>query len=642
MVKDIMNSNEKIGLTQKELSVLKETFPACFGPDGSFDIARFKEYLSDKVNVTNEGYELRFLGKNYARLLASLDTTTVIVPDLEHNEKPENKDSQNIYISGDNLDALKHLLKSYMGKIKCIYIDPPYNTGTDGFIYNDNFTFTIEEISNKLSITEDQARRILDLTKRGSASHSAWLMFMYPRLLLARDLLCSDGAIFISIDDHEQANLKLICDEIFGEEKCLGCICRSTGQTTGQDSDGLGSSFDYAFVYGKNPDLDITGLPLNDHDLKRFNEEDDYGKYALDQLRKTGSNDRREDRPKMYYPIKDPDGNDVYPIATAGYESRWRVEKKTFDQLVDEDLIVWKKTIRNEKEVWWPYVKYYAEGRSKRPSPLWTDLDGNKKATRELRVLFDNEKVFDYVKPVGLLKKIIQIAPNLEEGDIILDFFSGSATTAHAILESEKKYKFIMVQIPEQLDERNTTQKVAKAFLKKIGRPDTLDQIGMERIVRVANQIRNEKPNMFADLGFRHYSLKEPSTKALSEIEDFNPKVDSLFKDTLLKEFGVPTVLSTWLVRDGYGLTSSAESVDFNGYTGYYIGKHLYLINPGLKNETIASITEKIESEGSFNPENVVLFGYSFLWTEIEALKNNLARLRDSDKNLRINFDLRY
>ena len=147
---------------------------------------------------------------------------------------------------------------------------------------------------------------------------------------------------------------------------------------------------------------------------------------------------------------------------------------------------------------------------------------------------------------------------------------------------------------------------------------------------------------MFADLGFRHYSLKEPSTKTLSEIEEFNPKVDSLFKDTILKEFGVPTVLSTWLVRDGYGLTSDVVAVDFNGYTGYYIGKHLYFINPGLKNETIASITEKIESEGSFNPENVVLFGYSFLWTEIEALKNNLARLRDSEKNLRINFDLRY
>lgn len=311
MIKDIIAANEEITPSSREIAALKEHFPSCFHSDGSFDMERFKEYLSDKVAVVNEGYELRFLGKNYARLLASVDTTTVIVPDEDHNSKPENAGSQNIYISGDNLDGLKHLLKSYARKVKCIYIDPPYNTGSDGFVYNDSFNYTVEELSEKLSISDEQAQRILDLTKRGSASHSAWLMFMYPRLLLARDLLYDDGAIFISIDDNEQANLKLICDDIFGEENCLGCICRSTGQTTGQDSGGLGSSFDYAFVYGRKPDLDIAGLPLTAHDMKRFENEDEYGKYAYDQLRKTGSADRREDRPNMYYAIQDPDGNDV-------------------------------------------------------------------------------------------------------------------------------------------------------------------------------------------------------------------------------------------------------------------------------------------------------------------------------------------
>ena len=196
MIKDILNSNEEILPNTKQIEVLKENFPACFNADGSFDIERFKEYLSDKLMVSNEGYELKFLGKNYARLLASIDTTTVIVPDEEHNNKPENKDSQNIYISGDNLDGLKQLLKSYAHQVKCIYIDPPYNTGSDGFVYNDNFNFSAEELSTKLSIDEEQAQRILDLTKRGSASHSAWLMFMYPRLLLARDLLTDDGVIF--------------------------------------------------------------------------------------------------------------------------------------------------------------------------------------------------------------------------------------------------------------------------------------------------------------------------------------------------------------------------------------------------------------------------------------------------------------
>ena len=639
MIKDTIASNEAVMPNSRKMAVLKDTFPSCFHADGSFDLDRFKEFLSDQVSVVNEGYELRFLGKNYARLLASLDTTTVIVPDEEHNAKPENAHSENVYISGDNLDGLKHLLKSYARKVKCIYIDPPYNTGSDGFVYQDAFNFTAEELSTKLSIDESQAQHILDLTRRGSASHSAWLMFMYPRLLLARDLLADDGAIFISIDDNEQANLKLICDDVFGEENCLGCICRSTGQTTGQDSGGLGSSFDYAFVYGRKPDLDIAGLPLTEHDLKRFENEDEYGKYAYDQLRKTGSNDRREDRPNMYYPVTDPDGNDVYPIATAGYESCWRVEKKTYDQLVEDDLILWRKTTRFGEEVWWPYVKYYLEGRSKRPSPLWTDLDGNKKATREVRALFDGTKMFDYVKPVAFIKRIIQISPNLQPGDIIVDFFSGSATTAHAAMESDNAYKYIMIQIDPELDESITSQKVAKEFLKTIGRKTTLDQIGIERIIRAAAKIRSERPDTTADLGFKHFTLKEPTSEALDKMETFS---DLTMSDEILNEFGLPTVLATWLVHDGYGFTAPVQEIDFAGYKGYYMNKHLYLIEPNLSDAAIEAIVTKYETDGDFNPENVVLFGYSFFWTELEALKTNLKRLKDTEKNLRINFDIRY
>ena len=423
----------------------------------------------------------------------------------------------------------------------------------------------------------------------------------------------------------------------------MGCICRSTGQTTGQDSGGLGSSFDYAFVYGRKPNLDIEGLPLTDHDLKRFNNEDEFGKYAYDQLRKTGSNDRREDRPNMYYAIKDPDGNDVYPTATAGYDSCWRVEKKTYDQLVADDYILWKKTIRNGEEVWWPYVKYYLEGRSKRPSPLWTELDGNKKATREVRELFDGVKVFDYVKPIDFIKRIIQIAPNMNENDIVLDFFSGSATTAHAVMAMDKKYRYIMVQLPAILDENVTSQKVAKDFLQSIGRPNTLDQIGMERILRAGKKIKEETPDIMADLGFRHFTLAEPSGTTLDKLEEFSPDDNGMYvANSILEDFGVPTVLATWLVRDGYGFTAPVEAIDFAGYTGYYMGKHLYLINQDLSNKAITAITEKYETDGSFNPENVVLFGYSFKWTEMESLKTNLGRLKDTEKNLRINYDIRY
>ena len=249
MIKDIIDANNNVTVGAKEIEILKEHFPACFR-NGSFDIERLKEYLKDKIHVTEEGYELRFLGKNYARLLASLDTTTVIVPDTEHNNLPENKDSKNIYISGDNLDALKHLLKSYAGSIKCIYIDPPYNTGSDDFVYTDSFNFTIEELASKLSISEEQASRVLDLTRRGSATHSAWLMFMLPRLLLARDLLSKDGVIFISIDENEHANLRLLCEEIFGEENSAGEIVWKNSSKN--DEDYISMQHEYILCFVKN------------------------------------------------------------------------------------------------------------------------------------------------------------------------------------------------------------------------------------------------------------------------------------------------------------------------------------------------------------------------------------------------------
>lgn len=645
MIRDIIEANEEIQPNIKEIEVLKENFPSCFKSDGSFDVERFKEFLNDKVSISHEGYELKFLGKSYAKMLTALDTETVIIPDEEHNTKPENIDSQNVYISGDNLDGLKHLLKSYAGEVKCIYIDPPYNTGTDGFTYQDNFKFTVPELMEKLSITEEQAVRVLDLTTRGSATHSAWLMFMYPRLQLAKDLLSPDGAIFISIDDNEQANLKLICNDIFGEENCMGTIARATGQTTGQDSGGFGSSFDYVFVYGRKPELDIAGIPLNSHDLRRFENEDERGWYAYDQLRKTGSNDRREDRPNMYYAVIDPDGNEVFPTATAGYDSRWRVEKKTYEQLVADDYILWKKTTRNDEEVWWPYVKYYAEGRTKRPSPLWNDLDGNKKATREVRALFDEVKVFDYVKPVALLSRIIQVAPNMEPGDIVLDFFAGSATTAHAVMDwncqNDNQYKYIMIQVPAELDETINSQKVTYDYLKKIGRNGTLDEVGQERIIRAANKLKSENSECTVDFGFKHYTLLSASDSTLDKLEKFDNS-GFITDETIFNIFGTNTILTTWLIHDGYKFVNNAQMIDLAGYTAYWCKNHLYLVNPEMTEEAIKALIDKYNKEGDFNPQNIVVFGYSFNYVNMENLKTNIKILRDSEKNLKVNLDIRY
>lgn len=220
MIKEKIDNNEKKTPNSREITLLKNDFPHFFDPDGNFLMDRFKEMLkSDEVTIAKEGYGLNFLGKSYARFQTSTESETIISPLTEHNEKEENKDSENLYIIGDNLDALKHLLKSYSRKIKCIYIDPPYNTGSDSFVYPDNFKFDAQTLSEKMGIDQDEAERIMDM--RGKSTHSAWLTFMYPRLVLARDLLSDNGVIFISIDDNEQANLKLICDEIFGEENFI-------------------------------------------------------------------------------------------------------------------------------------------------------------------------------------------------------------------------------------------------------------------------------------------------------------------------------------------------------------------------------------------------------------------------------------
>ena len=223
MIRDAHEHNETVRPNDFELERLRAALPEYFDSNGAFMIDRLQDALrAGDVNLTKEGYELKFLGKSYAKYLTSTETETVVVPDLKHNSEPDNKDSKNIYIVGDNLDALKHLLGSYTGQVKCIYIDPPYNTGSDGFVYNDDFGFTPKQLVDNIGLSEDEAQRVLDL--QGKSSHSAWLTFMYSRLQLAKELLADDGVIFISIDDNEQSNLKLLCDEIFGEQGFVASI----------------------------------------------------------------------------------------------------------------------------------------------------------------------------------------------------------------------------------------------------------------------------------------------------------------------------------------------------------------------------------------------------------------------------------
>ena len=683
MIKDFNTENEAATPNGREMTTLREHFPACFKDDGSFDIERFKEFLGDKVSLTHEGYELRFLGKKYARLLASLETTTVVVPNEEHNSLPENQNSENIYISGDNLDGLKHLLKSYTGEVKCVYIDPQYNTGSDGFVYNDSFNFTAEGLAEKLSVDEEQAQRILDLAKRGSASHSAWLMFMYPRLLLARDLLSDDGVIFISIDDNEQGNLKLLCDDVFGEENFIAQIIVQSNKR-GQTYKQLAKTHEYALVYTRNVNVEINELMK---DIGSFTKEDGISEFSERELRNRNPKFGKFNRPNLYYPIfVNPNKIDdigyspvslekiegfsveVYPTNSEGLESCWRWGTKKFsannaDDSFESNVVgrmkttgeygvyeKYRKTTYKAKTIW--FLENLVDDLPDEDDAIWDETGVITEQGSVELAAYGMGDVFDFPKPTYLIKKILMLGAN--SSSICIDFFSGSATTAEAIMQlnaesngSNWTLKHISIQLPENLDGKlsnvgaSDKPKIQKAidFLDSLNKPHSLDQIGIERIMRAAKSIRKGNTDTTADLGFRHFTLVEPSQDTLDKLEKFEP---SLAASDLLSEFGKQTVLTTWLVRDGYGFTVSALEVGFAGYKAHYIGKHLYLIDKNLTDAAIMAIVERFETDGTFNPENIVLFGYSFTWTERETLQINLKRLKDTEKNLRVNFDVRY
>jgi adenine-specific DNA-methyltransferase len=325
------------------------------------------------------------------------------------------------------------------------------------------------------------------------------------------------GIIIISIDDRELANLQKVCDEIFGPECYKGTIVRPTGQTTGQDGGGLGSSFDYALVYSKTADIELSGLPLDESDIERYQDCDERGKYALWQLRKTGSGDRRTDRPNMYFAIKDPDGNDVLPIGPSGYESRWRFDPKGYKRLDTEGFIVWKKREKDGSTHWWPYVKTYLEGRTKRASPLWDDIEGSKKASIDLRAIIGGN-VFSNPKPIGLVRRALEIVPDTTRDEIIFDFFAGSGTTAHAVMAQNAadhgNRRYIMVQLPEPLDIDDKDQRAAAQFCDQLSRPRNIAEITKERIRRSSKLVQTENPMFKGDVGFRVYKLAASNIRA--------------------------------------------------------------------------------------------------------------------------------
>lgn len=416
--------NETVQPNTAFLNELKDKLPEFFTKDGSFDLEKFKSQLKDKnIKELSEGYQLNFIGKDYARRQAGEMPSTVIVPDEKQN-KGEGKDSKNLFFTGDNLEVLRHLQTAYSNKIDVIYIDPPYNTGQDDFAYPDTFEYSDSQLQDMFGLDEDQLVRLKSI--QGKSSHSAWLTFMYPRLQLAKHLLKQTGVIFISIDDNEDGNLKEICDEIFGENNFLAQVVWERAYAPINLKKNFSPSHDYMLVYGRDANIIKTnGITRSDETDSRYNnpDNDSRGPWSSSDISVGPAIEEN------IYPVTTPSGRVVEPPAGRS----WRLSQKAFrDRLADNRI--WFGSDGNGV----PRIKRFKSELRKTgitPMTVWNheDVGHSQAATQELQELMGGKKYFSYPKPVKLIQRAIQLYS--DQDSTIMDFFAGSATTAEAVMQ---------------------------------------------------------------------------------------------------------------------------------------------------------------------------------------------------------------
>ena len=463
------------------------------------DRDRLMQKFSHKIigGGTTERYEFTWVGKNASRVEANTTTNKTLRPCIEESKDWDN--TENLYIEGDNLEVLKLLQNSYFNKVKMIYIDPPYNTGND-FIYIDDFAQNIDEYEEAKGSFDEEGNRLFKNTDTNGRFHSDWCSMIYPRLILARNLLANDGVIFISIDDNEQENLKKICDEVFGEKNFIAQVIWERAYAPVNLKKHFSENHDYIICYAKDIDKAIcNGLPRASEANDRYSnpDNDPRGIWKSDNL-SVGPIVQSK-----IYEIITPGGRKVLP--PEGY--CWRLSKEKFKEFVKDNRIWFGKDGNNV-----PSIKRFLTEvkQSITPMTIWkySEVGHSQDAKQNLKKLFDGKSFFDYPKSVELIKRCIQLYSN--ESSIIIDFFSGSATTAHAVMqlnaEDGGKRKFIMVQLPEKTDEKS---EAFKAGYKNIC------EIGKERIRRAGEKIKEEAGlnGQDLDIGFRVLKLDSSNMK---------------------------------------------------------------------------------------------------------------------------------
>lgn len=586
----INNSEAKsLDINQQNIEQLKQLFPDVFS-EGKIDFSALKAMLGEAVDDSDERYNFTWNGKKKARQIAQTPSTGTLRPCREESVNWDTTD--NLFIEGDNLEVLKLLQKSYHKKVKMIYIDPPYNTGKD-FVYKDNFHNSLKNYFELTGQVDSEGNKLSTNSDASGRYHSDWLNMMYPRLKLARNLLKDDGLIFISIDDNEQSNLRSICDEIFGEDNFIDPIIWKKRYGGGAKEKYLVALHEYTLVYCKNKSqLENLYIPLTQDGIDRYYKSSDEhveirGPYRTHPLEAMKSFDLREN---LNFPIITPDGTEVWP------QRQWRWGKERVEQALAINEIEFSKKASG----WVLSSKQYLRDkdgviRKTKPFSIIEDVY-TQHGTNEIVKLFGDAKVFDFPKPSDLIKKLITVGLNSETDEIILDFFAGSATTAHAVMklnsEDDGNRKYILVQIPQKIDDAKIVEKFGY---------EKITDISKDRISRASELIQETTTAEF-DRGYKVFKLDETNIRPWDADFDNLELILQQATESIKSGRSSEDVLYEIFLKYGYDLTTSVEVEMINGKQIFVVGAGALIVC--LDNEIttelvegIAKIKENLEPE---------------------------------------------
>ena len=591
-------------LTQENIEKLKELFPEVIS-EGKIDFDMLKTVLGKEVDNRNERYRFEWHGKREALLGAQQPSKGTLRPDKEASKNFDT--TENLYIEGDNLEVLKLLQKSYNGKVKMIYIDPPYNTGND-FVYEDDFKDNIKNYLVQTGQVDENGQKISTNTESSGRFHTKWLNMMYPRLKLARNLLTEDGVIFISIDDTEQEKLKMVCNDIFGEANFLAQITWERAFAPINLKKHFSESHDFILCYAKNIDnAKNNGLPQTEDVIARYKnpDNDKRGPWQSDNFSVGPAIESKR------YEIITPSGRSIFPP-----DGRcWLLTKERYQEFLEDNRIWFGEDGNNVPRI----KRFLSEVKSTvTPMTIWKyqDVGHSQSASQNLKKLFDDKSYFTYPKPVKLIKRMIELYSDSDS--LILDFFSGSATTAHAVMklnaEDRGNRKFIMVQLPEEIEEKSEAYKAGF---------HTISDIGQERIRRAGEKIIEEHPGAseHLDIGFKVLKLDK------SNIREWNVDFKELEKQiTSYDNMFVPNrteldVVYEIMLKYGLELTYPVNTFQVNGKNIYDIAfGNLFICLDDNIDTTIAQAIIDKRNDYGIETSSVVFADHGFHGNDSEKL----------------------